>query len=76
MDGWVDRSARKEEFLAGSLALGGFSSERRGEEKERAEAGEKYGEEGKRGGREASGEESVGVLTCSHFAPRYEKEYE
>lgn len=43
MDGWVDRSARKEEFLAGSLALGGFSSERRGEEKERAEAGEKYG---------------------------------
>lgn len=60
MDGWVDRSARKEEFLAGSLALGGFSSERRGEEKERAEAGEKYG-----GRRETRG----GICGCFDLFP-------
>lgn len=69
-------SVRAEGGILGWLArAGGFSSERRGEEKERAEAGEKYGGRREtRGGRRA-GEESVGVLTCSHFAPRYEKEY-
>jgi hypothetical protein len=74
MVGWIGPRGRRNSWLArsrwGGLAASGEVRRRR----ERKQ-GRNTGGGGKRGGGRRAGEESVGVLTCSHFAPRYEKEY-
>uniref|UniRef100_A0A0E0BBF0 Uncharacterized protein n=1 Tax=Oryza glumipatula TaxID=40148 RepID=A0A0E0BBF0_9ORYZ len=69
MDGWVDRSAWKEEFLAGSLALGGLAASGEVRRRRERKQGRNTGGGGKRGGERRAGEESV--ASTSHHSPLF-----